>query len=113
MALLQIKICMLELLMLPALSAASAASELTVINSLGPVLLNETVASIVPNFHPGASGAAVTVKLLGAATATPPRVLRQAAGIVHWLNGAAALDQIEYTLCVQLRGGARSGSQGC
>jgi hypothetical protein len=100
---------MLGLLMLPALSAASAASELTVINSLGPVLLNETVASIVPNFHPGASGAAVTVKLLGAATDTPPRVLRQAAGIVHWLNGAAALDQIEYTLCV----GARSGSQGC
>eukprot|EP01046_Picozoa_sp_COSAG06_P021602 COSAG06_NODE_1632_length_8855_cov_44.798310_2_plen_76_part_00 len=32
--------------------------------------------------------------------AAGPPVLRQAAGVVHWLNSDAELDQRNYTLCV-------------
>eukprot|EP01045_Picozoa_sp_COSAG04_P035392 COSAG04_NODE_8153_length_1015_cov_1.186681_1_plen_66_part_10 len=49
-------------------ASRTGAGTLTVINSLGPVLLNETVASVVPNF--AAAGSAVSVKVAGSAAAT-------------------------------------------
>ena len=80
----------------PAATSRTGAGTLTVINSLGPVLLNETVASFVPNF--AAAGSAVSVKVAG--SAAPATVLRQADGIVHWLNEGPQLDQRSYQLCV-------------
>ena len=77
-------------------AARTGAGTLTVVNSLGPVLLNETVASVVPNFA-AAAGSAVSVKVAG--SAAPATVLRQADGIVHWLNEAPQLDQRSYQLC--------------
>jgi hypothetical protein len=74
--------------------------DLTVINSLGPVLPNETVVSFAPDY---AGAGVVTVELDVRGTdlsAAGPPVLRQAAGIVHWLNDDAELDQRNYTLCV-------------
>ena len=78
-------------------ASRTGAGTLTVINSLGPVLLNETVASVVPNF--AAAGSAVSVKVAGS-RAAPATVLRQADGIVHWLNEGPQLDQRSYQLCV-------------
>ena len=84
-------------------SLAAHRPDLAVVNSLGPVLPNETVAAFVPNF--GGAGA-VTVRVVeraGAAASSAvagPPVLRQAAGVVHWLNSDAELDQRNYTLCM-------------
>ena len=76
--------------------------DLAVVNSLGPVLPNETVAAFVPNFAGAVSP--VTVRILDGgeptAAAVDRPVLRQAAGVVHWLNSNTELDQLNYTLCV-------------
>ena len=75
--------------------------DLAVVNSLGPVLPNETVAAFVPNFAGAVTP--VTVRILDGeptAAAVDRPVLRQAAGVVHWLNSNAELDQLNYTLCV-------------
>ena len=55
--------------------------------SLGPVLPNETVAAFVPNFAGAVTP--VTVRILDGeptAAAVDRPVLRQAAGVVHWLK---------------------------
>ena len=80
-----------------------AADRLAVVNSLGPVLPNETVAAFVPNFRGAESVTVRVVERAGAgasSVAAGPPVLRQAAGVVHWLNSDAELDQRNYTLCV-------------
>ena len=88
---------LLLLRLLPVLGAASAASDLTVINSLGPVRLNETVASIVPNLEAQSSGD-VDIQIRGeeAATVAP---ISHAEGIVHWVYNASEVDEIDYRLC--------------
>jgi hypothetical protein len=77
-----------------------------VINSLGPVLPNETVVSFVPDFGPAHGAGSVSVVVdppRGAAglreTARSPPVLKQAAGVVHWFHDAPEVDQIAYRLC--------------
>ena len=98
---------LLLLLALPVVVSSQSSSNFTVINSLGPVLPNETVVSFVPNFDPPQGAGAVSVVIdvrsgrSGASqeTASSSPVLQQAAGVVHWLNDAAELDQIGYRLC--------------
>lgn len=96
----------LLLLALPTVVFCQSSSDVTVINSLGPVLPNETVVSIVPNFDPAHEAGSVSVVIdrgghsgPSQETASSPPVLQQAAGVVHWLNDAAELDQIGYRLC--------------
>jgi hypothetical protein len=94
-------------------------SDLSVINSLGPVLPGEVVASIAPNFLHHAAAGPVTVNLCSSApsssTAAAPAaitsgggdgcsrlpVLQQADGIVHWKLAPphGLLDQYNYSLC--------------
>lgn len=81
------------------LPASAYRSDLTVVNSLGPVQNNETVVSFVPNYHP--VDAAPQVKLCGSAGFGCKQLptMRHAAGVVHWVLDAP-LDEYTYSLCL-------------